>query len=409
MSMFLSFILSAALLSSPLESPRLAQLAEVLAAGRPSALDEFWRELSGRCPLVERIPGDDEHRWVTFLWRGHAGTRKVDMLGEVPTTDMAKWGLRRLRDSDVWFKTERVPKQARFGYKIRENGGDFRTDPLNPRTLLGRSVVELPDAPPQRWLQEAPGTPKGKLERASIDSRILRETRALGVYQPAARPVSGRPALLVVLDGESYGNGPDVAVPTPLVLDNVIAAKQTPPVVAVLIDSQDSRSRDLQCSPSFADFIATEIVPWARRTYQVASDPRRTVIAGSSLGGLAAACAAFRHPKVIGKVLSQSGTFTYFPAPDWDARREFSLPTGWFAGQIASSPRRAVAFYLEVGIMEGGPIYNLLRENRHLRDVLEARGYPVTYREFAGGHDYFTWRNSFGDGLVALLGKGKPR
>jgi enterochelin esterase-like enzyme len=393
---------------NPLDSPRLTRLTHALAADERGVVEAFWREVSGHCPLVEPMAGDDSHRWVTFLWRGRAATRAVDMLGEVPTMDMSRWGLRPVPGTDIWFKTERVPREARFGYKIRENGGEFRTDPLNPRTLLGRSVVELPDAPPEPWLRESAETPKGKLVADTIESKLLNERRTVGVYLPPGRVAPGRAALLVVFDGESYGNGPETAVPTPLILDNLIAAERIPPVVAVLVNSQETRSRDLQCSPAFADFIAQEIVPWARQRYRVTRDARRTVVAGSSLGGLAAACTALRHPNVLGRVLSQSGTFTYFPAADWDRRKELSLPTGWLARRFVTSPKLPLGFYVEVGIFEGGPVYNLLRENRHLRDVLEARGYSVAYREFAGGHDYFAWRSSLGDGLIALLGSSKP-
>jgi len=62
---------------------------------------------------------------------------------------------------------------------------------------------------------------------------------------------------------------------------------------------------------------------------------------------------------------------------------------------------------MEAGLFEndirgsGGAI---LETSRHLRDVLLAKGYSVTYQEFPGGHDYLTWRGSLADGLIALLG-----
>ncbi|MEU4423042.1 hypothetical protein AB0F81_20655 [Actinoplanes sp. NPDC024001] len=44
-----------------------------------------------------------------------------------------------------------------------------------------------------------------------------------------------------------------------------------------------------------------------------------------------------------------------------------------------------------------------LRPNRHLRDVLTARGCPLTYAEFAGGHDRLCRRERLGDALAGLL------
>ena len=32
------------------------------------------------------------------------------------------------------------------------------------------------------------------------------------------------------------------------------------------------------------------------------------------------------------------------------------------------------------------------------------QGYDVSFRAFPGGHDYFWWRETVADGLIALLG-----
>ena len=63
-------------------------------------------------------------------------------------------------------------------------------------------------------------------------------------------------------------------------------------------------------------------------------------------------------------------------------------------------------FHLEAGLLEGRPRPegpSLLEANRHLRDVLQAKGYAVEYREFNGGHSVLSWRDALADGLLSLL------
>src|SRR5262245_32816998 len=366
-------------------SPRIRRLAEELRKGNQEALEEFWKELQGHVPLVEPIPGNDQLRWISFIWRGDKETRNVVILGDVPTTDVSKWKLQRLEGTDVWFKTDRVPKDARFGYAFGVNGAPFQPDPLNPRVFAHRSVAELPDAPPQRWIAERPDVPKGVLAEHTVPSKILKEDRSVAVYTPPGYdPKATACGLLIVFDGEAYGSAADALVPTPTILDNLLSEKKIPPLVAVLVDSQKTRGRDLQCSAPFADVLAQELVPWVGANYRVSEKPAQVILAGSSDGGLCAAYAAWKHPRVFGNVLSQSGNFAYVPNPGPSAN-VYTRESGWLTRQFVTTPCLHLRFYLEVGTLEAGSVVNPVAEHRRLRDVLEAKGYSVTYSEFSGG------------------------
>src|SRR5437868_5312420 len=110
--------------------------------------------------------------------------------------------------------------------------------------------------------------------------------------------------LLVLTDGGLYVNTARVAT----TLDNLSAAGVIPPLVAVMVENPN-RGRELSCSSAYADFLAQEIVPWARANYHATDRPEQTIIGGASLGGLQAAFVGLKHAEVFGNVLSQSGAF----------------------------------------------------------------------------------------------------
>jgi enterochelin esterase family protein len=67
--------------------------------------------------------------------------------------------------------------------------------------------------------------------------------------------------------------------------------------------------------------------------------------------------------------------------------------------------------FLAAGIYEisgDGVTASILDTNRHLRDVLMAKGVWVRHREYATGHDYVAWQGVLSDGLVALFGRDQP-
>jgi hypothetical protein len=152
-----------------------------------------------------------------------------------------------------------------------------------------------------------------------------------------------------VFDGDTYLR----TVPTPVILDNLIAAKRIPPVVAVTIGNV-ARSSELPYNPVFADFLNSELVPCLRRNYNVTSDPRWVTIGGSSCGGLAATYAGLRHPETFGNILSQSGSYWWTPPTDPAKPSSFApdVDPSYVSQLFVASPTLPLRFYLDAGSME---------------------------------------------------------
>jgi enterochelin esterase family protein len=144
----------------------------------------------------------------------------------------------------------------------------------------------------------------------------------------------------------------------------------------------------------FLRFLLDELMPFVSDNISVTDDPRRTVLAGQSLGGLAAAHTAFAAPDRFGAVIGQSSSFW------WPGSEDGELGGDRVIRDYAASERQPIRFFMEAGLHER----ELLEQNRRMRDVLVGQGYDVAYREYEGGHDCACWRGGLADGLVALLG-----
>lgn len=396
--------------------PRLEALQQALARGEGmAATAAFWREAQQRgTPWVE--PWSDGKVLVTFLWRDQGNTN-VRLFGN-PSGNHNP--LQRLAGSDVWWTSAVLDPRARLSYGLAPDVpqlpaaqaaqqrrmilATMQRDPLNRQPFpaepwsgvldryQGRSSMVLAKAPPQPWVKARPGVAQGRLTRHTIDSAILGNRRDVWTYVPAGADAQ---ALLVLFDAHAYVHD----VPTPRILDNLVADGLLPPVAAVIVGnaSPEARDTELPPNPQFARFIAEELMPWAKRQ-GLAQTARRTVVAGSSYGGLVSSYLGLTHPELFGNVLSLSGSYWWAPAgeePGWMQRAWQSLP----------APVPAVRFYLDAGWFESGRggRAGILETNRELGDILRARGLAVTQRENATGHDYLHWQGALGCGLVALL------
>ena len=355
-------------------------------------------------PLVEPLADTPDEVLVTFVYRDAQARRVQVMKGPEDPRDAM---LSRVRETDLWARSYRMPAEARFTYCFAPDFPDelpppeemeqlerkLRADPCNRNRVGARqSLCELPLAPSSPFTLVRRDVPAGEVHAHKITSARLGNTRDVHVYTPPRFHVTRGPYPLVVLfDGIDYL----AAIPTPIILDNLIAQELLPPTIAVFIDPVD-RHRELMLDRAFVDLVAQEIVPFVQRRYHASVDPRANVVGGFSAGGLAAVWSAHLHPDVFGNVLAQS-----------DAR--FPLPSGldvheFVAGEIAKAPPRETRFHLEEGHLRP-----LATPFRHLLPVLASKGNRVTVQTFIGGHHTSSWRVRLGDALVALLRDAHPR
>ena len=231
------------------------------------------------------------------------------------------------------------------------------------------------------------GTPDPK-DPASLmitTSRPHPYTRRVGVYVPA-QYVAGTEAPLIV-----GADGVDQLLFT--ALDNLIAQKRIPPMIAISIgngsgDAQGSE-RGLEydtMSGRYAEFVETEVLPLVEKQYGVrlTKDPEGRATMGCSSGAAAALSMAWYHPDLYHRVLSYSGTFVN---QQWPHSAE--TPHGaweYHERLIPNSPAKPIRIWMEVGdrdlynpnIMRDG-MHDWVVANERMAQVLGDKGYHYQF------------------------------
>lgn len=351
--------------------------------------------------IIEPIEGDDKNMLVTYFCVPHGNTEYV-MLSGGP--DFLGLRFQQLPNTKLHFVTQKVPKDARFNYGFNY----FNLDKVGPngeietRNVLHAydGTVEMPSAPKQIYIKERENVAKGTLLSTSFQSKILNEERKITIHTPANYNLKEAHDLLVIFDGEAYGANRRTRIPTPTIMDNLMADKKIPRTITVLVWSMGKRGKDL-ISENFGDFIATELIPWMRSEYNIHPESDKVILAGSSRGGFAASFIALNHSDVIGNVLSQSGSYWIKGTAD-ENHWIYPEDNGKLINEYMNSERLPIKFYMDVGLYDAGA--SMLGMNRQFRDILKLKGYEVDYQEFKGGHNYVNWRGTLSDGLISLIG-----
>lgn len=385
---------------------------------------------------------------ITFTWTPDAGTPDPDRvhLHVTGVHDHHDPELHRMvRAGDRWKTAVDVPADLVASYRIMpvtaETAAqlDAATDSrVRWRTVAGCTVPHVLDHPAWRpaTAGEGFGTASGRLvmpdapEQAGWDDGDTPEwtdegetvsggrrlwtaglhggdgTEAGAETRAAATPDH----LLVLSDGRNW-----TGTALPAALHRLHAQGRLPRVGVVAVDTSRDRHDLLTRSAEYRTLIADTVVPWAWERAGVPADPRHTVIAGESLGGLSAVDLVLTRPDAVALAVSSSGSFWF---PTWEAEqaggeiaaeireRAGAGTAADGAGTGAGTLPDGIRVHLSAGTGEGRPGAGRTTMADHSRAVYRAlvdAGVPATCEITAHGHEMAGWTGALTRGLVELL------
>ena len=332
---------------------------------------------------------------VTFFWEGRTAPTLV---GDFNNWDSSVTHFKRISPrlqpasaKTVWFCTLSLPRDAYIEYAFHDPVSQKNfLDPLNRKSVNngvgGRnSFFYMQETMPTPFAMRRAAVSGGVLTSHIVETKWLREDyeREIYLYRP---PVNNSVPLLVVYDGQDYLQRGKLAV----IVDNLIAQKLIQPIAMALLPSASRwRSLEYACSDGTILWLDQIILPLASENLNlldIKKHPSAYGVLGASLGGTMSFYTGLRMPDVFGRVLSQSGAFTF-------ESRDFAA-----VDLVRHQHARDLNIWMDVGKLDV-----LLEDNRQMQKLLTEKGYATTYREYVGGHNFTAWRDDVWRGLEALF------
>lgn len=271
----------------------------------------------------------------------------------------------------TWSLNVRVPRAARIEYKFVVDGV-WQLDPRAPRGANGlggeNSIWTGPD-----YRAVAPVQPPARRNWGQIQTTLTSKEGyeyAVEMWRP---PQDARDMpVLIYNDGSGYAEYAQL----PNQVQNLVAARQLPPVVLVLVTSPN-RERDYWKEPEpYLAFVGTRLLPWVRQTTGAVARREHTLMGGASLGGLISLRAARTMPDTFGMVHAQS-------------------PSMWGEPALAAAPElKRARLAIDGGLFEGFP---------PVGDELARHQNVVLRQDRPEGHTWSQWRETVAPALKELL------
>ena len=242
---------------------------------------------------------------------------------------------------------------------------------------------------------EQEGVPKGAIRGPfTLPSQAYPGTQhTYWVYVPAQYDSSAPASLMIFNDGQAF-MAPEGDMRAQNVMDNLIWRRELPVMIGVFInpgrrpdqpepnlrewgDRTTNRPTEYNTlDDKYARVICDELMPVLVKEYNIAKDPERHGIGGSSSGAIAAFTVAWERPNQFRKVLSSVGSFVNLRGGDA------------YPDIIRKSEKKPIRVFLQDGRNDNrgagrGGAYDERRDwflqNVRMMQALTEKGYDVNY------------------------------
>ncbi|MDP1676232.1 MAG: alpha/beta hydrolase-fold protein [Bacteroidota bacterium] len=389
----LLMILSLSTLSAQTFTQFIQRLQKLSPAQRSGSVKKFF-SVHHNTPIIE------QDSLLHFVFYGKAGS--VGVNGNLQHWNAPDELIKiECSDSAFYYRTFIAPSNARLDYQLVVDG-KYQTDPRNPRiTPSGfgpHSEVRMPKFVPSPYLIHRDSIPHGTIINAGLNNHILPPLqkysiggRNIKIYLPPGYESLSRLPAVYVHDGlEAI----DFAL-MPTIIDNLIAEKRIPPVIAVFIPPVQRGDEYMGIHVDrFVKLISDVLVPAIDKQYKTERSPLKRAMIGISAGGHISLYTVINRPDVFLNVGGQSSAIT----PQLRALTKQRADENTFS--------LSMKIYLDCGRYDiNNGFGNFLQMHRNYSDLLSSLRIPHYYREVNDGHEWANWREHIPEMLIYFFGR----
>jgi enterochelin esterase-like enzyme len=299
--------------------------------------------------------------------------------------------------NDIWEVTVGPIDPGAYRYNFNVDGVTV-IDPRNPATSESNNNVWSLVYVPGSDFMDTRDVPHGAIAAVTYYSKTLQKFRRMHVYTPPGYELGrGKFPVFYLLHGAGDSDDAWTSVGRAgFILDNLIAAGKTKPMVVVMPAGHTRASGfgggGRGAPDEFVQDFVNDIAPYVEKHYRIYTDRSHQAIAGLSMGGAQTLNIAIPHLERFAYVgVYSSGIFGIVPRPGANAAP--AQGPSWEEQHLAVLDDPKLKKGLKLFWFSTGKDDFLIGTTRATVEMFKKHGFTPVFQESSGAHTWINWRN----------------